>query len=173
MPARRACRRRLHRRVEPPHADRGDYGPGDPLRWSAVKVEILFGDWLPRKVIAPPDYLAMAPDLLRTFVCFAHAEVGVRPELTDETLAAIAACERSFCRSSTRHGRRGRHSRRRVRTRSRGPRADRPVLHRGVGHRVPHRLSASAHARRIRRSRGVPPTRTHGNCCCRSGLDCR
>ncbi|MGZ8803525.1 MAG: DUF6398 domain-containing protein, partial [Mycobacterium sp.] len=73
-----------------------DYGPGDPLRWSAVKVEILFGDWLPRKVVAPAEYLAMAPDLLRAFVCFVHAEVGVRSELTDETLAAIDACEPEF-----------------------------------------------------------------------------
>lgn len=73
-----------------------DYGPGDPLRWSAVQVEILFGDWLPRKVIAPADYLAMAPDLLRAFVGFAHAEVGMRAELTNETLAAIDACEPEF-----------------------------------------------------------------------------
>jgi len=67
-----------------------DYGPGDPLRWSAVKVEILFGDWLPRKVIAPPDYLAMAPDLLRAFVCFAHAEVRVRPEFTARRLPPLS-----------------------------------------------------------------------------------
>jgi len=73
-----------------------DYGPGDPLRWSAVQVEILFGDWLPRKVIAPAEYLALAPGLLRAFVGFAHAEVGVRSELTDETLAAIDACEPEF-----------------------------------------------------------------------------
>jgi hypothetical protein len=69
-----------------------DYGPGDPLRWSVVQVEILFGDWLPRKVVAPAEYLAKAPELLRAFVRFAHAESGVRAELTDETLAAIDAC---------------------------------------------------------------------------------
>lgn len=66
-----------------------DYGPGDPLRWSAVRVEILFEDWLPRKIIAPVEYLARAPQLLRAFVCFAHNESGLRVELTDETLAAI------------------------------------------------------------------------------------
>lgn len=66
-----------------------DYGPGDPLRWSPVKVEILFDDWIPRKIVAPAEYLAKAPDLLRAFIRFAHAEIGLRPDLTDETLAAI------------------------------------------------------------------------------------
>jgi hypothetical protein len=66
-----------------------DYGPGDPLRWSSVKIEILLGDWIPRKIVAPAEYLAKAPDLLRAFIRFAHAEVGLRIELTDEALAAI------------------------------------------------------------------------------------
>jgi hypothetical protein len=66
-----------------------DYGAGDPLRWSAPRVEILLADWLPRKVMAPVEYLAMAPDLLRAFIGFAHAEIGLRSELTDETLAAL------------------------------------------------------------------------------------
>ena len=66
-----------------------DYGPGDPLRWSPVKVEILLDDWIPRKIVAPAEYLAKAPDLLRAFIRFAHADVGLRSDLTDETLAAI------------------------------------------------------------------------------------
>lgn len=66
-----------------------DYGPGDPLRWSAVKVEILLDDWIPRKIVAPAEFLAKAPDLLRAFIRFAHAEAELRPDLTDETLAAI------------------------------------------------------------------------------------
>lgn len=68
-----------------------DYGPGDPLRWSGVQVEILFMDWLPRKIVAPAEYLAEAPELLRAFVRFAHNESGVRDDLTGETLAAIDA----------------------------------------------------------------------------------
>jgi hypothetical protein len=52
-------------------------------------VEILLDDWIPRKIVAPADYLAKAPDLLRAFVRFAHAETGLRSELTEETLAAI------------------------------------------------------------------------------------
>ena len=43
-----------------------DYGPGDPLRWSPVKVEILLDDWIPRKIVAPAEYLAKAPDLRRS-----------------------------------------------------------------------------------------------------------
>jgi hypothetical protein len=66
-----------------------DYGPGDPLRWSPVKVEILLDDWIPRKIVAPAEYLAKAPDLLRAFIRFAHADVGLRSDLTDETLSSI------------------------------------------------------------------------------------
>ena len=73
-----------------------DYGPGDPLRWSAVKVEILLGDWIPRKIVAPAEYLAKAPDLLRAFIRFAHADVALRSDLTDETLAAISAWEPEY-----------------------------------------------------------------------------
>jgi hypothetical protein len=68
-----------------------DYGPGDPLRWSPVKAEILLDDWIPRKIVAPADYLAKAPELLRAFVRFAHEEVELRSDLTGETLAAINA----------------------------------------------------------------------------------
>lgn len=56
-----------------------DDGPGDPLRWSPVAVEILLSDWLPRKVAADPGYLSKAPDLLRRLVRFAHTEGGIRP----------------------------------------------------------------------------------------------
>ena len=73
-----------------------DYGSGDPLRWSPVKVEILLEDWIPRKIVAPAGYLAKAPELLRAFIRFAHAEVGLRSDLTDETLAAIDAWEPQY-----------------------------------------------------------------------------
>jgi Domain of unknown function (DUF6398) len=73
-----------------------DYGPGDPLRWSAVQVEMLLADWIPRKIVAPAEYLAKAPELLRAFVGFAHADVGLRSGLTLETLAAIDAWEPQY-----------------------------------------------------------------------------
>ena len=68
-----------------------DYGPGDPLRWSPVAVEILLLDWIPRKIVADADQLSAAPDLLRAFVRFCHHERGIRTALTAQTLAAIDA----------------------------------------------------------------------------------
>jgi hypothetical protein len=75
-----------------------DYGPGDPMRWSPVSVEILLVDWIPRKIVAAVADLAPAPDVLRAFVRFCHAERGIRPALTDETLAAIDAVEPEYQR---------------------------------------------------------------------------
>ncbi|WP_028925140.1 DUF6398 domain-containing protein [Pseudonocardia acaciae] len=65
------------------------YGPGDPLRWSPVAVEILLVDWIPRKIVATTEYLAKAPELLRAFIRFCHRERDIRAELTEETLAAV------------------------------------------------------------------------------------
>ena len=73
-----------------------DYGGGDPLRWSPVKVEILLCDWIPRKIVADAAYLAMAPALLRAFIRFAHAEVEIRDELTREALATVDLLEAEF-----------------------------------------------------------------------------
>ena len=68
-----------------------DYGPGDPLRWSPVSVEIVLADWYPRKVFAPSDAeLRRLPDVLAAFVAFCHRNRGVREELTAETLEAVA-----------------------------------------------------------------------------------
>ncbi|MDV3127923.1 DUF6398 domain-containing protein [Mycobacterium sp. 21AC1] len=73
-----------------------DYGPGDPLRWSPVGVEILLADWIPRKIVAPSDYLAKAPDLLRAFIRFAHTEVGLKSMWTDQALAAVDEWEPEY-----------------------------------------------------------------------------
>ena len=85
-----------------------DYGPGDPLRWSPVAVEIILEDWIPRKIVADAAYLSKAPDLLRAFVRFCHAERGIRAELTSETLAAVDSTSPT---TSARSGRRGRRAR--------------------------------------------------------------
>jgi hypothetical protein len=66
-----------------------DYGPGDPLRWSPVAVEILLADWIPRKLVAPADYLSEAPTVLRAFVRYCHAERQIPRDLTDDTIEAI------------------------------------------------------------------------------------
>ncbi len=75
-----------------------DYGPGDPLRWSPTAVEILLADWIPRKIVAPAAQLAKAPDLLRSFIRFSHHERGIRPALTDQTLAAVDEHEPDYQR---------------------------------------------------------------------------
>jgi hypothetical protein len=75
-----------------------DYGPGDPLRWSPVAVEILMTDWLPRKVMADVGFLTMAPDLLRSFIRFCHSQRGIREALTVETLAAVDEWEPEYQR---------------------------------------------------------------------------
>lgn len=73
-----------------------DYGPGDPLRWSPVAAEMLLADWLPRKVVADADFLSRAPDLLRSFIRFSHAQRGIRKALTDETLDAVDRWEPDY-----------------------------------------------------------------------------
>jgi hypothetical protein len=64
-------------------------GLGDPRLWSPERAEILLLDWIPRKVVAEVDDLAPAPDVLRALVRFCGAELGLRPDLTERTLAAI------------------------------------------------------------------------------------
>jgi hypothetical protein len=65
-----------------------DYGPGDPLRWSPVSVEIVLADWYPRKVIGADDE-ARLPDVLAAFVRFAHDRTSIPGDLTVETLDAV------------------------------------------------------------------------------------
>lgn len=73
-----------------------DYGPGDPMRWSPVAVEIILLDWVPRKVVAGAAYLGKVPALLRAFVRFCHAERGIPSRLTDETVAAVDRWEPGY-----------------------------------------------------------------------------
>jgi len=73
-----------------------DYGPGDPLRWSPVAVEILLEDWIPRKIVADVGYLSKAPAVLRGFVRFCHGERRIPAHLTAETLEAIDRWEPSY-----------------------------------------------------------------------------
>ena len=76
-----------------------DYSTGDPLRWSPTSVEILLLNWLPRKVMAPPENLALVPQLVRALVRYAHEVLGVRPVLTEETLAAVDRFEPEYLES--------------------------------------------------------------------------
>jgi hypothetical protein len=72
------------------------YSNGDPFRWSPAKVEVLLLDWIPRKIVAKANYLSTAPEVLRAFVRFAHAEVGIPDALTGVTLAAIEDFEPQY-----------------------------------------------------------------------------
>ncbi len=67
----------------------GGRGACDPLQWSAVMVEIVLVDFIPRKVVAPREELSQVPEILRALVRFAHHERGIRPGLTAEVEAAI------------------------------------------------------------------------------------
>lgn len=74
------------------------YGPGDPLRWSPVAVEILLIHWIPRKIDAGPTQLTKVPDLLRAFIRFCHHERGIRAALTTKTLATVDEYEPEYQR---------------------------------------------------------------------------
>jgi len=75
-----------------------DYGPGDPLRWSPVNVEMLLADWFPRKIVADVVYLAKLPNLLRAFIRYCHARQGIRATLTADTLDAVDEWEPQYQR---------------------------------------------------------------------------
>lgn len=75
-----------------------DYGPGDPLRWSPVNVEMLLADWFPRKVVADTAFLAKLPTLLRAFIRYCHDRRRIRAALTQETLDAVDDWEPDFQR---------------------------------------------------------------------------
>ncbi|MEO8692950.1 MAG: hypothetical protein ABI658_05500 [Acidimicrobiales bacterium] len=83
-----------------------DYGPGDPLRWSPVSVEIVLTDWYPRKVFnAPLADLRLLPRVLAGFVRFSHARRDIPVDLTDDTLAAIEHWTQAFVGAISRPGR--------------------------------------------------------------------
>ena len=75
------------------------WGPGDPYRWSPVNVEMLLADWIPRKIVAEPSFLAKAPNLLRAFIRYCHDRGNIRAQLTAETLAAVDQWEPVFQRA--------------------------------------------------------------------------
>jgi hypothetical protein len=73
-----------------------DHGNGDPLRWSPVAVEILLNDWLPRRALLPASQLLGAPRVLGDLVRFGHERLGIRDELTTQTVRAVSHCTKEF-----------------------------------------------------------------------------
>ncbi|ULP37685.1 hypothetical protein MJO55_04405 [Mycolicibacterium rufum] len=66
-----------------------DTGTGDPLRWSAVRVEGALDGF---SSFCEGSFLEIelsTPDLLRAFIPFAHERSGIREGLTTEALAAV------------------------------------------------------------------------------------
>lgn len=70
-------------------------GSGDPLRWSAPRLRCVLGETTVDDMVDKDVHLAL-PDMLRAYVPFAHAQSGIRQELTDEALAAIAEMEQDY-----------------------------------------------------------------------------
>lgn len=67
-----------------------DYGPGDPLRWSATAVELLLADWYARKVFGlDDDLMRRMPDVLEHLVRHAHALRSIPEDLTADAVASI------------------------------------------------------------------------------------
>jgi hypothetical protein len=83
-----------------------DHGPGDPLRWSPVSVEIVLTDWYQRTVLHPHGQARQrVPDVLAAFVRFAHQRTGIPSDLTDDTLESVDRCRSGFARAIDRPGR--------------------------------------------------------------------
>jgi hypothetical protein len=64
-------------------------GAGDPLRWSAARTARVFTGSAPDGAYISIATVLDVPELLRAFVPFAHAQSGIRDELTAEALAVI------------------------------------------------------------------------------------
>ncbi|MDT5092228.1 MAG: hypothetical protein QOH60_1591, partial [Mycobacterium sp.] len=73
-------------------------GTGDPLRWSAARVEQAIGGTPYSEDSLPLEVALDAPDLRRAFIPYAHAQSGIRDELTSRTLAMVDALRSSYKR---------------------------------------------------------------------------
>jgi hypothetical protein len=73
-------------------------GAGDPLRWSPARVEHAIGGTVYVDEFIPLEVALDAPDLLRAFIPHAHAQSGIRDELTSRTLAMVDALRSSYKR---------------------------------------------------------------------------
>jgi hypothetical protein len=73
-------------------------GTGDPLRWSAARVEQAIGGTPYNEDYISLEVALDAPDLLRAFIPYAHVQSGIRDELTSRTLAMVDALRSSYKR---------------------------------------------------------------------------
>jgi hypothetical protein len=73
-------------------------GSGDPLRWSAERVKQALGGSLNDAGFIALDFALDAPDLLRVFIPYAHAQSGIRDELTSNVVEVIDALRSHYKR---------------------------------------------------------------------------
>ena len=73
-------------------------GTRDPLRWSTERVGQAIGYPLFGDGSIPLEVALDAPDLLRAFIPYAHAQSGIRDELTSRAIAVIDALRTSYKR---------------------------------------------------------------------------
>jgi hypothetical protein len=78
-------------------------GTGDPLRWSTARVENALDGAYYEDYRIPLEIALDAPDLLRAFIPYAHAQSGIRDELTSRTLASVDAMRTSYKREVLGH----------------------------------------------------------------------
>jgi hypothetical protein len=78
-------------------------GTGDPMRWSAARVEQAIGGTPYCEDHIPLEVALDAPDLLRAFIPYAHAQSGIRDELTSRTLAVVDGLRSSYKREVLRN----------------------------------------------------------------------
>ncbi|MHC9296578.1 hypothetical protein ACRCUN_29290 [Mycobacterium sp. LTG2003] len=70
----------------------------DPLRWSAARVRQAIGDTPCYDDYIPLEVALDAPDLLRAFIPYVHAQSGIRDELTSRVLAVVDELRSSYKR---------------------------------------------------------------------------
>lgn len=80
-------------------------GTGDPLRWSASRVGRALADPSDYGEVMPVEVALDAPDLLRAFIPYVHAQSGIRDELTARTLSVIDEVRSSYKRAVLRQER--------------------------------------------------------------------
>ena len=68
------------------------------MRWSAGRVERAIGGTPYCEDSIPLDVALDVPDMLRAFIPYAHAQSGIRDELTSRTLAMVDALRSSYKR---------------------------------------------------------------------------
>lgn len=73
-------------------------GTRDPLRWSAARVENALNREYYDEYGIPLEVALDAPDLLRAFIPYAHAQSGIRDGLTSRTLAVVDALRSDYKR---------------------------------------------------------------------------